>query len=312
MVLLPLKTQSAPGVSLFAPASGGGGGGNVSSISTISSGGNSVNCDASGVFVVALDYITGGAGYVSWNNTVCLPAGTLSTTSIEVSSINGQQPGAVDPNPSFSTIALAQNGEITYTGIMKITSEQTAVNDFQFTSPNDFQPLYPQGLNSTLAVLLTMTSPADACRMTAAVADDEAIFIQTSATGGAPAIYVNAGAVETDKVVCSTLFVSTVNNFVPMGTAAGQQMPGDFQAGYVSQLPYNSTVLFAHPYSDDKVSVMLTPTNTGVSGGANPNISLNAAYGTNGVSSIGFAVDMRNAGIGFQGDFYYMAFPWTN
>jgi hypothetical protein len=86
---------------------------------------------------------------------------------------------------------------------------------------------------------------------------------------------------------------------------------GWFQSGYVQDFPYASTVLFAYPYSNDNICVQLTPTIRNTSGGANPQCSLGVAFGANGngVSSIGFQVDMRNGGSGYTGSFFYTAFP---
>lgn len=211
-------------------------------------------------------------------------------SSMTISSINGAQyPPA--PTDVFSSITVS------------------SINGAQYP------PAEPTALS-----LSTLTMNTNGYIDAPAVNGSLRIQEYTSGSQGSQIEYISSGincaalnfGVSTLEAVQADFTVSSINSQQPVGTFAGQQMPGGFQAGYVSQLPYGSTVLFAHPYSDDKVSVLLTATNAGVSGGPNPDISLNAGYGTNGVSSVGFAVDMRNNGVGFTGDFYWMAFPWTS
>ena len=84
------------------------------------------------------------------------------------------------------------------------------------------------------------------------------------------------------------------------------------EAGYCQDVPYGaSTIMFSKPFTTENVCVMLTATSRNISGGANPNISLANAYGISGtgVSSIGFQVDTRDGGVGYNGSFMWMAFP---
>jgi hypothetical protein len=85
--------------------------------------------------------------------------------------------------------------------------------------------------------------------------------------------------------------------------------PINFQTGYIDTITNLSTVLFASPFQNDSVCVILTPTNKGVTAGNNPNIMLHQFFGTNdnGVSSIGFQVDARDNGAGYSASFFYVA-----
>jgi hypothetical protein len=104
--------------------------------------------------------------------------------------------------------------------------------------------------------------------------------------------------------------VTSLNGGLPFVSGSQPDDKPILQSGYVSAVPYTSTILFPVPYNSDKISVMLTATNTGVSSGANPNISLDASFGNNGVSSIGFRADTRDNGSGYNGSFFWMSLPW--
>lgn len=102
--------------------------------------------------------------------------------------------------------------------------------------------------------------------------------------------------------------VTQLNGQVPLTMGVQPfNTPTNFQCGYAQDVPYTSTILFTSAFSNDKVCVMLTPTSRNVSSGANPNMSLVASFGNNGVSSIGFQVDSRDGGVGYAGSFYYIA-----
>jgi len=149
-----------------------------------------------------------------------------------------------------------------------------------------------------------------------------ALRIQSQNTSNAARIlFDNAGTQDNGLLVFNN--VSTINGSqyppVPaiqplstMTTFNGAQQTGGFQAGYVANFPYASTLLFPYPYPEDKVSVVVTPTNTGVPGGQQPSCALNAGFGINGVSSIGFSTDYRYNNVGQTSDFFWMAHPWTN
>ena len=104
-----------------------------------------------------------------------------------------------------------------------------------------------------------------------------------------------------------------LNGFPMVALQNSASFPNIIQNGYAEDFPYGSTILFTVPYSTDSVVVQLTPTNRNTSGGANPNCSLNNGYGPNGtgVSSIGFSVDTRNGGVGYNGSFFWTAMPRT-
>jgi hypothetical protein len=124
--------------------------------------------------------------------------------------------------------------------------------------------------------------------------------------GGNAEIFAQAGGIKLSTI-------SLLNGGEPIvysGTAFGSKQPV-LQTGYCEDWPQASTVLFSVPYDTDNVCVMITPTNRGISGGANPNMSLNNSFGTagTGVSSIGFQVDPRNNGVGYNGSFFYLALP---
>jgi hypothetical protein len=103
--------------------------------------------------------------------------------------------------------------------------------------------------------------------------------------------------------------ITTLNGGAPLVAGNTPQASPFIQSGYASAVPYASTILFPVPYNNDNITVMLTATNAGVSGGANPNISLASAFGTNGVSSIGFQADTRDNGVGYAGSYHWMAMP---
>lgn len=103
--------------------------------------------------------------------------------------------------------------------------------------------------------------------------------------------------------------ITTINGGAPLVAGNTPQATPFIQSGYASAVPYGSTILFNVPYNNDNLTVMLTATNAGVSGGANPNISLASAFGTNGVSSIGFQADTRDNGVGYAGSFHWMVMP---
>lgn len=111
----------------------------------------------------------------------------------------------------------------------------------------------------------------------------------------------------------SGLTLSTVqflNGGTPLVSATTPAAKPIVQSGYADSVPYTSTILFPVPYDNDKISVMITPSSKGITGGANPNMSLVTGWGTDGVSSIGFQVDSRNGGVGYNGSFYWMSLPW--
>ena len=113
----------------------------------------------------------------------------------------------------------------------------------------------------------------------------------------------------------SGLALSTVTSFnggIPITmNPAPSISPAQIQVGYCQDASNASTILFTQTYPSDSIAVILTPTNRNVTGGANPNLSLNNSWGPagRGVSSIGFQVDARNGGVGYQGSFFWMAIP---
>lgn len=115
----------------------------------------------------------------------------------------------------------------------------------------------------------------------------------------------------TSAVVNASTITINSNVVLPFAPTLINNSPNYIQGGYVQDHPYGTPYLFPVPYANDKVQVMLTPTNRGTTGGANPNCSLGNDYGNdgNGVSSIGFGVDTRNGGVGYNGSFFWMAFP---
>jgi hypothetical protein len=79
----------------------------------------------------------------------------------------------------------------------------------------------------------------------------------------------------------------------------------NFQFGFVPfGTPFASVISFPISYSNNNVVVMLTPTNTGVSGGANPQCSIASK------NSNGFSADTRNAGVGYNGEYWWIAFGY--
>ena len=206
-----------------------------------------------------------------------------------VSSINGAQypPASTDV---FSTLSVSSlNGLTNVTGDMYFSTSKTLDGGGSGTG-NDGGYLY-NWKEMTAGTINTNQIGAQATAV---------ITLANDLSGGGQII--SAG----------TILTSSINGLQSMGTPAGQLMGGGFQCGYVSGFPYASTLLFPHPYPDDKVSVMFTPTNAGVPGGPYPNYSLSSGFGTNGVSSIGFSTDFRYSGVGQTSDFYWMAYPWTN
>jgi hypothetical protein len=211
------------------------------------------------------------------------PASTDVFSTIQVSSINGSQypPAATDV---FSTLSVSSlNGITNVTGDMYFSTSKTLDGGGGGTG-NDGGYLY----NWKEVTTGSINTNQIGAQSTAA------ITLANDLSGGGQII--SAG----------TILTSSINGLQSMGTPAGTQLPGGFQCGYVAGVPYASTILFPHPYPDDKVCVTYTPTNAGVPGGPYPNYSLSW------VSSIGFSPDFRYSGVGQTGNFYWMAYPWTN
>jgi len=147
--------------------------------------------------------------------------------------------------------------------------------------------------------------------------------------GGTPALVniaggTNAIQLRSDNTANATMWatgasglrlstITSINGGEPLVmNPQATQIPAFVQSGYCQDVPYGaSTILFSVPYTTDSIAVHLTATNRNTSGGANPNISLGNSYGPNGrgVSSIGFQVDTRNNGVGYDGSFFWMAMP---
>lgn len=146
--------------------------------------------------------------------------------------------------------------------------------------------------------------------------------------GGAPALVniaggANAIQLRSDNLATATIWatgagglalstISNLNGGEPLVmNPQSTQIPAFVQSGYLQDVPNASTILFSIPYTTDSIAVHLTPTNRNTSGGANPNLSLNNSFGTTsrGVSSIGFQVDARDQGVGYNGSFFWMAMP---
>lgn len=124
-------------------------------------------------------------------------------------------------------------------------------------------------------------------------------------TSGGGFLYVDNSLTVPNKFVSENS--ASFKNLDVSGGGITQQGYPLIQYGYADEVPFVSTILFTDPYADDNVFVSLTPTNKNVSGGANPNISLVASWGNNGVSSIGFQADTRNGGVGYNGSFWWNA-----
>lgn len=210
---------------------------------------------------------------------------TLAVSSFTASTING----AIFPPPAPTAISAAS---VSGTSTM-ITPQMESSGDLLVRPADGAQMILKTKAGASQASQLVITDPT---------ATNSINFLTNNTTTsliyGNPSLQISS--------------VTTLNDQVPMGTFSGTQMAGGFQSGYVAGFPYASTLLFPHPYPDDKVCVVFTPTNAGVGGGNNPNFSLAAGFGLNGVSSIGFSTDFRNGGVGAASDFYWMAYPWTN
>jgi hypothetical protein len=129
--------------------------------------------------------------------------------------------------------------------------------------------------------------------------------ISMRAETGAATIWSAGGGLRLSTISLLNSGTPLVSNPTPFGTL------NSVQVGYSQDTPNASTILFNYPYDTENIAVMLTPTNRNTSGGANPNLSLNNSFGLSGtgVSSIGFQVDARDGGVGYQGSFMWMAIP---
>jgi hypothetical protein len=165
------------------------------------------------------------------------------------------------------------------------------VSSFNVSSINGAVPNFPSNLTAST---LTLTGGANS------------IELKSDNTATATIWATGAGG-----LTLST--VTTLNSHIPvLMNPTPTQQPAFLQSGYCQDVPYGaSTILFSIPYTTDSIAVYLTPTNRNTSGGANPNISLGNNYGPagRGVSSIGFEVDTRNNGVGYNGSFFWMAMP---
>jgi hypothetical protein len=252
-----------------------------------------------------------------------------SISSLTVSSINGAVPGgSISADLSVSSLAAANTVSTLCLNLQDINSLGS----------------YPFRLRSNSGGVLLETAGGDGGSLSLSSITVSSITADTtslnalswqsatncgSLTMNGSAVLSGAGTIQGAGVECTSSFsgpyaaISSIQNINPSGTVnlksvgiprnSGVTPFNMIQAGYVSGLPYGSTVLFQYPYPDDNSlpAVMLTATNANTSGGSNPNLSLNTTYGTEGVSSIGFAVDARNAGVGYTSDFFWMAVPQT-
>jgi hypothetical protein len=274
MSLLPLKTFASPGVSLF--GSGGGGGGGVGpnlSVSTLTAA-QTVNTSSLVGTIGSFSTI----GVSSINGASYPPAVTDVFSTIQVSSINGLQypPAQTD---AFSTLTCSTLA----------VANTTSLNSVSWQ-------------NATNCGSIGMTGNSD-----------------ITGAGEVQAASLNF----ISSLVGPVSYVSSIQNVAPSSTTnlksvgiprnSGVSPFNMIQAGYVVELPYASTVLFQYPYPDNNSlpAVLITPTNDQVTGGANPNISLNASYGISGVSTIGFSVDARDGGVGYDASFFWVAVPQT-
>ena len=242
-------------------------------------------------------------------------------SSLTVSSINGQQPGGaitIPANLSVSTLTAAN----TVAATSSITATTFSAANGGFLAPQTnaqsftgllignptaedayAQILYQWGGVTSQDVEMRFVGHNNSAQT--------GLSIQTSAVSSQTIVAgTNGGYINLQGV--NNAAVSSINNLQPAGTLAGAQDYPAVQSGYVPNCPYASTILFPKPYLTDKISVIVTPGNKGVPNGVEPSCALGSAFGTNGVSSIGFVTDYRFNGVGQAQDIFWMAFPWTN
>jgi len=323
---------------IWAPAGSGGGGGGASNypanavFSSIRTGTEVVSTIQSGSAPKLVD--GQGNAITIAASALNIPGATTTISTLIVSSLNGAVPGggggSVGPNLTVSTLTALSS----INSISSVTAKTMQADSF---TGNVIAPNY----NGNSYTPITIADPTDSdaawgtlgfINGAAGDGDIQLTFTgyRTTPGGYRPQLIIktqaNASSNDLPCLITTAASqlaienVSSINNlpYPPPPSAStvttfnGAQQTGGFQAGYVANFPYASTLLFPYPYPQDKVAVVITPTNTGVSGGGNPDFSLNAGFGTNGVSSIGFSTDFRNGGVGATSDFYWMAYPWTN
>jgi hypothetical protein len=270
-----------------------------------------------------------GAPGVYWRG-----VGNVSISSMNISSINGAAPGG--GGGVQSTIANAGS----YINIPAGANPMNfnLVQGASFTTPGNSGSLLINGNilnNATVAASFSVgvnTPAIGTSSITVSTINGVAPGVTVSTFPGlivssptSAVLTLNGGAnqivASSDNIAVAKLYatgasgltistVQSINGEVPM-TMSTQPIGAttNTQFGYVQDCPNASTVLFTAPFPNDSVCVILTPTNRNTVGGANPNLSLNNGFGSlgRGVSSIGFQVDARNAGVGYNGSFFYMA-----
>lgn len=338
MSVLTNQSEVNPNKAFWAPASGGGGGGggNVSTISalTVSSiaaiGQTSINI-LDDVNVDPSKQFNGGGSNantgVSMNGFQSIACGSLETTAINpnysASAISVGASLALGPNGlSASTIAVSSINGAQYPPAATDAFSSITAQSGLFSSIGSY-PGGPNNINATanFTVYGNITIPEDSL-YTVGVNTSTLTTTFINGNNAANVAYQNGyaffstvGAGVINAKIQNTTYPAGVSSLVPVGMwgNAGVTPFNWIQAGYVEGLPYASTVAFSRPYPDNNSlpAVILTPTNFQVTGGANPNLSLNANYGIGGVSTVGFSVDARDAGLGYSGAFYWMAVPQT-
>ena len=272
---------------------------------------------------------------------------SLGCSSITVSSINGLQypPGQTD---NFSTLSVSSIGGVGGTPISILDDLNidpgkqfnaggsnavtgASMNGWQSISCGVFETTAISPAYSATTIPISAAISANGISTFGTIYGNGNLKIDGNTdTGTAQIGTANITVLSTQALQASTILrlgnpqgafpapASATQGLLPLGIP-GTADPGSYtnmiQGGYVSQLPYASTVLFTYPYQSDNtpLCVQITPTNQGVSAGQNPAISLNGnwGYAGTGVSSIGFSVDARNGGVGYAASFYWLAYPAT-
>ena len=272
---------------------------------------------------------------------------SMNVSSITVSSINGLQypPGQTD---NFSTLSVSSIGGVGGQPMALVSdlnvdpnfqmlgggsnaSSGASINNFQTISCGTFETTSISPAYSATTIPINAPISANGISTFGTIYGNGNLKIDGNTdTGTAQIGTANITVLSTQALQVSTILrlgnpqgafpapASATQGLLPLGipgTADAGSYTNMIQGGYVSQLPYLSTVLFTYPYQADNtpLCVQITPTNQGISPGQNPAISLNGGWGYagTGVSSIGFSVDARNGGVGYAASFYWLAYPAT-
>jgi hypothetical protein len=274
---------------------------------------------------------TGPAGTIGPNPSVT----TLTATTSVNTPVLIANPNIVIQNPatpSFNNVLLetatnqyaagglivqmkSQNGSNTFTagalnnaGLLDVGQCNIQVRAGQGMTINANSVMPPDGAGALSCGNITALGTINSGGITATglnVTGSNAIF-QNGVSVAGP-IGISAGLANMTRIY--NVASNDINNWppgyvapplIPVGMAGWQNQykPNNMiQCGIVNNYTYASTILFPYPYYDINTVplVLLTPFNTGVSGGANPQCSL-ASLDIN-----GFQVDFRNNGVGFNG-----------